>query len=163
MSNSTFDTAVAAELATLTRVTDPATEPLGYGSDLSCVVDVTDDFAELDPDSPEGISQSLVRRYMTPRGTLPDDADYGLDIRAWCNRGMTVLELRSLSAQMASEARKDDRIDDVRIDLGVALATSSIDCKIVITPADPRVQTFTLTFSATDAGVLKDTIHIASA
>lgn len=163
MSNPVFDAAVAAELALLTRVTDPAVEPFGYGGDLACVLDVTDDFAELDGDTPRGVAQSLLRRYTTPRGSMPDDADYGLDLRAYCNRGVTLTELRSLQAQMAAEARKDDRIDEARIETSVSLATSRLDAKIVIVPVDPRLQAFTLTFGVTDAGVIKDTIGLTNA
>jgi hypothetical protein len=163
--NSTFADALAAELATMTRVTEPASAPLGYGGDLSCTSDVTEDFAELDPESPKAIIQALIRRLTTPRGALADDADYGFDIRPWCNRGVTLADLRTLSAQMAAECRKDDRVASVRIDVTSAtttLASGVLACTIMIAPVNPATQDFTLTFSATDAGVLIDTIGVTS-
>lgn len=165
MSNPTFDAAIAAELATLAPVTAPATEPLGYGTDLSCVLDVADDFGEVDPQSPAAIVQALLRRYVTPRGTLPDDQEYGLDVRRYCNRGVTLVDLRSLSGQMVSEARKDDRIDDATVEVTTAdevLLSRVLVAKVVITPADPALQAFTFTFAVTSAGVLTDTIGISN-
>ena len=157
--NPTFLIVFDAELAGLTPIEMPAVEPLGYGIDLDCSTDCTDDFAEVDPQSPRAIVQALIRRYTTRRGTI-DDKEYGLDVRAFCNRGVTLDELRSLSTMMSAEARKDDRVESARVTVESSLVTHRLDCVVVIEPADPRLAEFTLTFAVTSAGVLVDTIGI---
>jgi hypothetical protein len=154
--------AIAADLATLTREVDPPSGPLGYGRDLSCVLDVTPDFAEIDPMSLEAISQALIRRLITPRGALVDDPDYGLDLRGYCNRGATTAELRGLSSAVRGECRKDDRVDDVLVTLTLELvaAAQRLSVQLTVTPADPTLATFTLTFAVTSAGVLTDTLTV---
>lgn len=161
--NGIFQRAIATQIATLTRIADPATEPLGYGTDLDCAADCRDDFSEIDPQSPRAIVQALIRRWTTPRGALVDDPDYGFDIRAYYNRGVTLSELRALTMQMASEARKDDRVSDIRVSANASLQTSELYITARITPADPDTATFTLTFAVTSADVLIDTITIAAA
>jgi hypothetical protein len=159
MTNPTYTAAVAASLATLTRVSEPAAEPLDFGVDVHCLMDCRDDFAEVDEHSPEAIVEALVRRFVTPRGTMLDAPDYGLDIRAWCNRGATLTELRLLSSQMSAEARKDDRVDSVDVAVSSALSTQRLEIKLVVTPADPALATFAATFAVTSAGVLLDTLN----
>lgn len=150
--------AIAADLATLERVVDAPVGELGYGTDLSCVTDVTDDLAEVDPNSTTAIAESLLRRYSTPRGGLPDDPDYGCDVRGFANRGVTVAELRDLGGAARNEARKDDRVEDAEV-----IATSSQNGSVLavsgkITPADPALGTFSFTFAVTGGQALLETI-----
>lgn len=160
MSNARYDEIIARELAAITQpIASPAVAPLGYGVDLDCVTDCTDDFAELDPSSPRGIAQALLRRYQTRRGMI-DDPDYGLDVRSYCNRGVDVAELRSLATRMAAEARKDDRVASASVTVDFASIDGALDCTVEITPAIPGVDDFTLTFAVTDAGVLIDSLQI---
>jgi len=163
MSNLTYANAVTRQLATLARVSDFATEPLDYGVDVHCLMDCRDDFSEVDEHSPEAIVEALVRRFVTPRGALVDAPNYGLDIRAYCNRGVTLTELRMLSSQMSAEARKDDRVDKMSVVISSPLSTQQLSVKLVITPANPELATFTATFAVTSAGVLLDTLNITSA
>lgn len=162
MSNSTVDAALAREIAAITPIDTPATEPLGYGIDVDCVTDCTDDFATLDSESPRAIVQWLLRVYQTPRGML-DDPDLGCDVRGYCNRGVTVDDLRTLQTRMASEARKDDRIENARVTVTASLASKQLDCLVEIAPANPALTDFSLTFSVTEAGVLLDTLKITGA
>ena len=137
---------IAADIAELTRVVPVPTAPLGYGVDLSCVDDLTEDLAEVDPFSPVAIGEALLRRLTTPRGQLPDDPDYGFDIRGYCNRGVPVGELRSLAGQIRSEVTKDDRVEDATVTVTIP-SLNSMTVAILVTPADPTLDTFTLTFS----------------
>ena len=160
--NSIIDAAIAADLATLEREVQPSTAALGYGIDLDCVADVTEDFAETDPESPEGIAQATIRRLTTPRGSLADEPDYGFDLRSYANRGVATAELRTLALAVASEAGKDDRVLRADVDLAASLVARTLDVLIRIMPADPALQEFALTFVVTDADVLLDTITITA-
>lgn len=147
---------IAAQVAELEHEVDAPTGALGYGTDLACVTDVTPDLEEVDPFSVRAIGEALIRRFTTPRGTLPDDPDYGLDLRSYCNRGVTATQLRELASQLRGEAGKDDRVDDAAIT--VTAEGSSLTVAARITPADPDLEPFDLTFAVTSADVLAVTI-----
>jgi hypothetical protein len=164
LSNAIVDAAVMADLATLQREVEPTLGPLGFGTELSCVTDVTPDFAMTDPDSPEGIAEATIRRWTTPRGALIDDLLYGFDLRAYCNRGVSSNELRTLALALEAEATKDDRIDTIDVTVTTSRGARALDTLTVgalITPADATLIQFTLTFSVTNAGVLIETIALA--
>lgn len=155
--NSTVEAAIVRELATLTRVVDPPTGDLLYGRDLSCVTDLEPTLEEIDQASPRAIVQAVIRRFITPRGTLLDDPDYGLDVRGYCNRGVTQRDLRALSGALRGEAQKDDRV--ARADVSVTATNATLSIQVFITPADPALQDFSFTFSVTSAEVLRVTIN----
>lgn len=149
---------IAAQIATLTAEVDAPTEPFGYGTDLSCVTDLDPDLAEVDPASTTAIAQALLRRLITPRGSLPDDPDYGYDLRGLLNRGVTANDLRSITSQARNECRKDDRVTDVDIDATFTLGASQLDVSITVTPADPATDTFSFTFAITDTDAVLEVI-----
>ncbi len=151
--------AIATELATLTRIVAPSTEPLLYGLDLSCVTDIEPTLAEVDPASPRAIIQAVIRRFTTPRGALLDDPDYGLDIRAVLSRGATQRDVRAISGSLQGEAQKDDRVARCEVKLVASLLTRRVDVSVSITPEDPALKDFDFTFAVTDASVLMVTIH----
>lgn len=149
---------IAADTAELTRLVPVPTGSLGYGTDLSCVEDLTEDLAEVDPFSPLAIGEALLRRLSTPRGQLPDDPEYGLDLRGYCNRGVPTGEIREVAGQVRSEVTKDDRVEDVSVVVTVpSLKTMSV--RIDVTPADPLLDPFTLTFAVTSGQLLLEAIR----
>jgi hypothetical protein len=158
--NSTVQDAITAELAMLARiVVPPPTTGLAYGTDLSCTTDLTPTLAEVDPLSPSAIVEALIRRFSTPRGSLEDDQDYGLDLRQHCNRGVTQRELRALAGSMQGEAQKDDRVESATVTLAASLDITTLTASLMIEPADPALRDFTFTFSVTSAEVLLETIN----
>lgn len=157
--NETVQASIDAQLLTLSRLVEPTTGELGYGLDLSCVTDLSPTLAEVDPASADAIVEAVTRRYITPRGRLPDDADYGLDVRAHVNRGATERDLRALSGALRGEAQKDDRVLEASVQLAAALQDPTIRARVVVTPADPELQPFEFTFAVTDGDVLRGTIR----
>ncbi len=150
---------IAAEIAALTRVTLAPEGELGYGRDLSCVTDLTADAAEVEPDDPIAVAQACTRRLITPRGSVPDAPDYGLDLRGYCNRGVTASDLSALSGQITSELRKDDRVADAAAVVSTTTAQdATLSVRVLITPADPATDDFAFTLSVTDSDVLLETI-----
>jgi hypothetical protein len=150
--------AIAADVATLTRVVDPPVEPFGYGVDLSCVTDLTEALDEVDPNSTIAIAEALIRRLITPRGGLPDDADYGFNLRGHLNRGVTVADLRTLTGQVRSECRKDDRVDDVDVAAVYTLGNAGLRVTISVAPASIDLDSFSFTFSITDTTAVLEVI-----
>lgn len=160
MSNPVLDASLQANLATLERVNDPTTGELGFGVEPICVTDVREDFADVDPASPTAIVYATIRRWTTPRGMLPDDLDYGRDLRAYCNQAMTLERLRSLAQSLASEAEKDDRVSECAVTMRASLVTRTLELQASITPNDPTLAPFLFTFAVTDGQVLIDTIAV---
>lgn len=153
-----FTDAIAAGLAELTRLVDAPIAPLYYGSDLSCVSDLTFTVSELDPASPLGIAESLIRRLTCPRGGLPDEKDYGYDLFALLNRGANEAQLNEYSGQIRGECRKDDRVDDVLPTLTMDTIARTLYVDLQVKPIDPAQRDFEFTFSVTSAGAVLESI-----
>lgn len=146
--------AIAAGLALETRAADFPVAPFGYGIDVSCTNDIDPRMSEVDPFSPLALGEALVRRLDCPRGALPDDANYGLDLRGYCNRGTSTQDLRSLAGRARNELEKDDRVDSVTVIVTPSSTGDELDVTVAVVPLDPRIGDFLLVLSASDAGVL---------
>lgn len=150
--------AIATELTLLVQVVDFPEAPFGYGSDVWCERDVDTNVDEIDPFSTLGIAQSTLRRLDTPRGSLPDDDDYGLALRDYLNVGMTREEVASLAGRIRNEVVKDDRIDTATATVTPTPDGSEIDILILITAVDLAIGEFSMTLNVSDAGVLLEAI-----
>lgn len=145
---------IDAEIALIVRELDAPVAPFGFGTDLSCVGDLTESMAEVDPMSPVGLGEALVRRCDCPRGQLPDDPNYGIDLRGMLNRGTTADEIRRSAAQTRGELLKDDRVDTLSVRVAPAPDGSELDITLSVQPVDPRVGEFSLTLALTDGDAL---------
>lgn len=157
--NPTFDEAFALELSSLASeprlvpVPVPGA-PLGYGTDLSCTNDCTDNFDEVDPFSQRALAEALMRRLTTRRGALLDDSNYGLGVHLWLNHAATARDLQSYSDQVVGECSKDDRCPTGnRCQVSFDLATNRLGFALFVNAVDPRTGVFTLTFSVDADGV----------
>lgn len=149
---------MATELASLQRVTDTPRAPFGYGADISCASDIAADMAEVS--GRLVLAQALIRRLDCPRGALPDDAAYGIDLRSYCNRGVTADEVRALAGQVRNELEKDDRVDRASVVVRPSATAQTLAIEIAITAVDPDVEAFTLTLSVSSAAVLLEELRI---
>jgi hypothetical protein len=144
---------VAAQIALLPVADRVAPDALGYGVDLSCVLDITPDAAEVDPQSTRALGEALVRRFISPRNSVLDDESYGLDLRARCNAAMAQQELTGLRSMVRRECLKDDRVDDAAVTLTFPRPGQGVmRVAIAITPHE-TTDTFSLTFFVTADGV----------
>ncbi len=148
--------ALAAGMATVTRQVDAPTPPLGYGTDISCTLDIDERMAEVDPQSTRAIAEALVRRLDTPRGALIDDADYGFALKSYANRGVTRAELLSLADRVRLEVTKDDRVSTATVT--VTSSGTSLSVSIRVTPEDPSLDTFAAVLSVTSAAVVLEAV-----
>jgi hypothetical protein len=150
----TLQAAVTTAATEFGREQRPPEAPFAYGSDLDCITDVRPTWAELDPESPKGIAQAVVRRWLLPRSDLllvgeTDQGDYGLGLNGWLNRGTSARDLQVLAGRMNIEARQDDRVQDCTVSLSVDLRAKLLGIKAHITPVDPELGEFQLTFALT--------------
>jgi hypothetical protein len=149
---------IAVETAKLTRLVETPTGDLAYGVDLWCVSDIKETLDEVTSESPLGMAQAAIRRLTTPRGGLPDDPDYGLDVRGYLNRGTSTGELRDAAGQIRAEVTKDDRVERATVTVTANTNASELTITIVLTPVNPNVATFSLIIAVTSGAVILEAI-----
>lgn len=149
--------AIDAEIALLAREISTPSGELGYGTDLSCVSDLAEDLAEVDPFSTRAIGEAALRRLTTARGTLPDDPDYGLDVRSYANRGVALQELRDLAGLTQAELLKDDRLVDAAVTV-TQPGQGELSVDVMLTPADARLAPFALIFAVSGGLIVVEAI-----
>lgn len=111
-----------------------ATEQPDFGVDIDCASDIG---ATLSVASGyRNLGNALARRYMTPRGDLFYDQDYGLDLREWINEGLTDSGISELVDLIEAEARKDDRVLDLSADVTFDRSTSKLTVAMDIETAE---------------------------
>lgn len=85
------------------------------GSDLSCVSDCSPDMAEVSGRT--CYIQAIARRYITPRGRLIDDKDYGFDLTQYVNDDLAPIDIARIQAGAEAEALKDERTEAVTVNI----------------------------------------------
>lgn len=153
---------IAEELALLVQVVDFPESPFGYGSDILCDSDVDEFVREVDAFSTLALAQAIVRRLDCPRGALPDDADYGIDVRSYLNRGVDARDIRALAGQIRSEVLKDDRVATLTVTVTPNSVGSQLRIELAVRPVDAAIGGFSLTLSATSAAILIEEIRAAA-
>ena len=147
---SDYTDAFAALLAEIPQGAIPATPgDDDFGADLACTDDLTEDFLELEGTDERIVREAVIRRLTTPRGSLADDLDYGVDLRGYLNRGLSPAGLRELEGVVLGELLRDDRIDD-------ATASATLDgstLRVEVSGSTARGP-FALTLALTDSETL---------
>ena len=151
MSNIFADFITTATLGQPVMGVAPAADAdMGFGSDMSCDSDITALAIELDQNSPLVVAQAVYRRLITPRTTLVDDPDYGLDVRRFLHRGMSATQFSTIPGQIRNEISKDDRVFNVRVTIQ---NVSALSFEVAIL-GNCAVGTFSLTLGVTDSEVV---------
>jgi len=144
MSNTIVDNYLSEQLALLETQTTASVATGTYGADLSCIDGLTPTMKMVTGDGVEIIKQSLIRRLNSPRGSLYSDQEYGTDLSGYLNKAMTAAEVTELEGSIQAECRKDDRVESCSAT--VTLETSSLTILIHVSPVDPSLEDFDLTF-----------------
>ncbi len=150
---------IRVQLAALPRIVNPSDDALGYGVDLSCITDLTEDMAETDPESPEGILEWCIRVLTTDRDSIPDAPGLGWNVRRLLNRAYTPPELEAQEGLAAQALEGDDRID--RVDLTLEINRSKREVKVTfrIYPKSLALQPFDAIAVVTDGGALVELLR----
>jgi hypothetical protein len=149
--NDVVQAALASGLAALETTSSTPVAPFGYGCDISCASDVDPRMSEV-ADSALVLAQHCTRRLDTPSG-LPDDDNWGLSLSDYCNRPTTRRELDELEGKIVTELVDDDRVGEVHAAVEASTDCATLTVTLRIVPVDQSAD-FTLTLSASDAGVL---------
>lgn len=118
-----------ADLALKGAMNELPVEPLGFGEDLYCTDDVTQDWALTDPQSPESVSCAIIRRLITARGELVTDPDYGCGLPQRLNKGYTLAQLQDIQRDVVQECNKDDRVLSVDVKVTFQDGELTVDVK----------------------------------
>jgi hypothetical protein len=70
------------------------------------------------------LSQSLIRRQTTPRGSVLTSPNDCIDIRAYLSKGQTRQQLQLLSQTIRQELLRDQRVTTATVAISYAVATS---------------------------------------
>lgn len=155
---STFDDFMTAGLATLSAQVPIPTEPFGYGVDFSCTDELSPILAEVDPNSVQAIAEALLRRLITPNGTLIEDQDYGEDVRAFLSHGTTQTNLNTIATKIKNECEKDDRVESVTASSVLDSKTRTLTLSVRVVPQDPTLRQFAMTIAVTSGAAVLEAI-----
>jgi hypothetical protein len=95
-----------------TPASSPASLSTTFGTDFSTFIGGVPD---LDPSftligGPQVVAETVGRRLLTPRGSLPGAPGLGIDLRSYLNEGLTPAKLSQLKAAVVAEATEDERV-----------------------------------------------------
>lgn len=95
-----------------------------YGTDVSTfpVLDMTGRTIS----GPRAVAECLLRRYMTPSGSLEYDRFFGFDLRFMLGGDFTDTDLRAIEAGAQREAVKDERIASAVVSIRLEAGTLKV-------------------------------------
>lgn len=119
-----------------------------YGADMRVILE--DGVFDLDPtgalDTPlRALAMAILRRFVVRTGDLFYDESYGFDLRGVVGKAMTRGELFRVRSRVASECKKDERVDSAKADLRFDPNENKLFVRISCTSG---VGPFTLTLAA---------------
>ena len=89
-----------------------------YGTDLSCVSDLTPNMAETN--GTHAVAEAIARRLQTPRGSLIGDANYGFALTDYVNDDVSQQDIAIISSNTQQECLKDERVSSAKAQLTFA-------------------------------------------
>ena len=105
------------------------TDQVDSGVDIDCMIDVGQSLSLAR--GLRNLGNAIARRRVTPRGGLFYDANYGLDVRAFLNAGMTPQQLAQVQADVAAEVSKDERVENPEVTVVSNTQTATMTITIV--------------------------------
>lgn len=145
---------IRTDIAQLEKLVPTPTEPFGYGVDLACVDDLTEDMQEVDGFSRQGLAESCIRFLTTDRDSIPDAPGRGWNVRRLLNRAFTASELAAQEGLAAAELEQDDRIVSATVTLEIVRKTRTVNMHFTVEAEDPALGTFEFTAAVTDGDAL---------
>ena len=125
-----------------------------YGTDLSGITDLDASMSETS--GIQGLGQALARRISTPRGTLPDDPNYGYDVAAELNDDLAPSDLPRIGSNCDAEFKKDQRVFSSQTTVELApLPDGTLTVTAAVVPAGGPSFTLTLSVDGVTPPVLQ--------
>ncbi len=98
-----------------------------YGSDFSCITDLDAKLSTVS--GPLVVGQAILRRYITPRGGLWYDPEYGTDLRQFLNGARSRF---AVARACELEALKDDRVQQASAEVEITRDTMTIVVRLTL-------------------------------
>src|SRR5690242_13471134 len=108
----------------------PVSSYADFGSDLAGTTDLFPDMRETS--GLACLADALYRRFITPRGRLYDDPNYGYDLTQFIDADVSPADIAQMQSNIRAECLKDQR---------VTVATASV----TLTAADVLIITIAIT------------------
>lgn len=137
----------------IVRLVPVPSDPLGYGTDLSCATDLTPDLAEVDPDSVQGMGESIIRFLTAERDSIPDAPGRGFNVFRMILTGMTPEKMSEDETAISAEVQQDDRFASATATVTL-VAQRKISIRISVVPVDPALAPFDLVVAVSDGELL---------
>lgn len=116
------------------------------GVDIACTDDIPAGFPLVSGYTT--LAQSIYRRLTSPRGSVIDAPDYGLDVREYLSRGLTQAQLAAMPGEIRAEVLKDERVHDCSVTV-VSSTDTVLELAFSVQAEDGP---FTFTVSVSEAG-----------
>lgn len=131
---------------------------LSATADINTPIDPNTGLPDLDPyfrvvTGRTAVGQALLRRLVTPRGSLLGEPSYGLDVRGWTNETIDARALRRLESAATTELRRDERVDDVSLAATFAGDVLRLDGRVRLVGSTVPLR-LTLAINAVTAAVI---------
>jgi hypothetical protein len=128
-----------------------------YGLDVSTYPDGLDVSFAWQASSVGMLGQALARRLETPAGGLPYDPEYGFDVRALLGDGFNARNIPAISALVAAELAKDERVADVEVESTSIQAFGQsyrLALRVIVLPIEGESFSLTLSIDNVSADLL---------
>ena len=128
-----------------------------YGLDVSTYPGGLDVSFAWQASSVAMLGQALARRLETPSGGLAYDPEYGYDVRALLGDGFNARSLPAISALVAAELAKDERVADVEVEsssIEAAGLSYRLALRLIVLPIDGVPFAMTLAIDNVSADLL---------
>lgn len=93
---------------------------------------------------------AIANRYISTRGSLPEDEDYGYNLRDWLGEVIGVNELAVIRQNVEDEALKDERVDAASATVQFFAGASRCEVRLTIVGSAGEFQ---LVLGITDVSV----------
>jgi len=121
-----------------------------FGDDIDCGPDGLSPTFELVSER-DALVQALMHRFQTPRGSLVDDGNYGLEVQAWVGtRVSSTAQLMAWRQALVNEAQKDERVLSAKAQMTFEGQAQRLTFALAI---DTATGPFTLTVAVTELSV----------
>lgn len=134
----------------------PFTPTVNYGSDLDCVTDLSATMNETS--GLHMLAEALVRRLITPRGTLIDDANYGFDVRQYLGADLSPADVVRVGSGIDTELVKDERVIVSKTTISLTQPFGILNINTIVTPSAGPTFPFVLVVSQVTALLLTPTL-----
>jgi len=123
-----------------------------YGTDIACLNDLDPLFRVIS--GPQVLSEAIARRFITPRGALLSDLNYGLDLRIFLSESLTSQKLFAIASSVEAEITKDERITSASATVTYNASTRELLIEIAAETTDNDLS-LVLSVSKLNVAILK--------